>query len=183
MKITILNGNPAPENQAFDGYLERLSEAWQSAGHAVNNLELRSMTIAYCTGCFGCWVKTPGECIARDEAREVWRAAINSDFVLFASPLLMGFPSALLKKVNDKLLPTLHPYFVIDHGEVHHRGRYDRYPELGLLLEKSQDTDDEDLAIVSEIYSRIAINWKSRLGFTHLTTDPVEEVAHEIDRL
>jgi hypothetical protein len=141
------------------------------------------MTIAYCTGCFGCWVKTPGECVAKDDSRLVRQAVIHSDLVVMAAPVVMGFPSALLKKMTDKLLPNLHPYFMIDQGEIHHRPRYERYPKMGLLLEKSPDTDEEDLVLIEELYRRLALNMKSPLCFTRLTIDPLLEVAHEIDHL
>ena len=62
MKVTILNGNPSSENRDFDGYLERLSDAWEVQGHQVSNLELRSMDIAYCTGCWGCCTPGPMPC-------------------------------------------------------------------------------------------------------------------------
>jgi len=183
MKITILNGNPDPANRPFDGYLDKLAGLWTDKGHAVEALELRSLTIAYCTGCFGCWVKTPGECVAKDDSRQVRRSVIHSDLVVMASPVMMGFSSALLKKMTDKLLPNLHPYFMIDQGEIHHRPRYERYPKMGLLLEVSPDTDTEDLALIEELYRRLTLNMKCPLAFTRLTIDPLPEVAHEIDRL
>ena len=70
---------------------------------------------------------------------------INSDFTLWAAPLKMGFPSALLKMAMDKHLPLIHPYMVVDQGEAHHLRRYARYPRLGLLVEKESGTDRRDL--------------------------------------
>ena len=60
---------------------------------------LRELNLHHCTGCFGCWIKTPGRCVARDDGPRVLAAEITSDFVLLASPLVLGFPSALLKKM------------------------------------------------------------------------------------
>ena len=178
MQITILNGNPNPGNQAFDAYLARLQTAWQAAGHAVTTLELRSMHLTYCTGCFGCWVKSPGECRSADDGQQMRRAVIHADLALLASPVSMGFPSALLKKTVEKFLPLLHPYVTIVQNEFHHQARYPHYPEFGLLLEKTPSTDDEDLEIINEIFSRTALNFKTRLRFTRLTSDPIEEVCH-----
>jgi len=183
MRITILNGNPSPEDAAFDGYLRGLVEALEAGHHAVTALQLRDMDIKYCTGCWGCWVKTPGECVARDDSAEICRAAIHADLVLHASPVIMGFYSALLKKTTDKLIPLIHPYAVVDQGEAHHLARYDKYPLFGLLLQPGDDTDDEDLKIIADIHRRTALNLKSRLAFVRLTDDPIEEVAREIDRL
>ena len=181
MRITVLNGNPNAESVEFDRYLRELSDALDSAGHDVTVLHLREMDVKYCTGCFDCWVKTPGECKVADRSHDVCREYINSDFVLFASPVIMGFTSALLKKANDKLLPLILPYLVIVQDECHHPARYDRYPATGLLLDKGKSADDEDVKIISDIYARNALNLKTALRFTKLTTDPVGEVANAID--
>ena len=181
MKITILNGNPHASNTTFDGYLISLSEELTSNGHYVTDFELREMDISYCIGCLKCWVQTPGVCGTDDEGRDVCRAYINSDFVLWASPVIMGFYSALLKKVTDKFVCLVHPHGEFIDGEVHHLSRYEQYPTAGLLLEKGSDTEVEDIQIISDIHSRTTLNFKSSLAFTKLTIDPIEEVADAIN--
>lgn len=168
MKIAILNGSPQPG--ALDACLAELKPALEAGGHSVTQLDLRDLTLRYCIGCWGCWVKTPGECANRDDSREMGRAVINADFVLWAAPLKMGFPTELLKRANDKHLPLIHPYMEFDQGEAHHLKRYPRYPRLGLLLEPETDTDARDLQIVTDIHCRTALNFKTRLEFS-LTTD------------
>jgi len=69
LKITVLNGNPHADNTAFDDYLARLSDELVSDGHAVTGFDLREMDIKYCIGCFGCWVKSPGECRSKDDSQ------------------------------------------------------------------------------------------------------------------
>jgi len=183
MKITILNGNPNADNVKFDNYLKALSDLLETSKHTVTIFKLREIGIRYCTGCWDCWVRTPGECIVKDGSRDICREYINSDFVLFASPVIMGFTTALLKKAHEKLLPLIHPYFEIVQDEVHHLSRYDKYPVMGLLLEKGKDTDKEDVKIISDIYRRDAINFKTSFCFTKLTSEPVEEAANEISRI
>ncbi len=178
MKITILNGNPEPS--PFDAYLTHLAAALESEGHSTTRLDLCDLSLRYCIGCWGCWVKTPGECVSRDASLEIDRAVINSDFVLWAAPLKMGFPAALLKMAMDKHLPLIHPYMVVDHGEAHHRKRYAHYPRLGLLVEKESSTDERDLQIVSDIYRRTALNFKTRLEFSLTTDAPAVDLARRI---
>jgi hypothetical protein len=180
MKITMLNGNPNAENTAFDAYLARLLDLLTSKQHKVSLFELKEMDIKHCIGCWGCWVKTPGECVVMDDSRAVRHAVINSDFVLWASPVIMGFYSASLKKLTDKFIPLVHPYMVMDQDEMHHLARYDSYPLLGLLLEKGDSVDDKDIELISEIHQRTALNLKSKLSFTKLTCDPIEEVVRAI---
>ncbi len=183
MKITILNGNPDTKNQDFDNYLKDLSKLLEKNNHNSNTLILREMNIKYCTGCFDCWIKKPGDCSFSDDSNTVRQEYIKSDLVLFASPIIMGFTSALLKKANDKLVPLLlyHIEFVQD--ELHHIGRYKSYPRISLLLEREKDTDDEDINIISDIYSRDAINMKTSLGFVKFTKDAIQEIVDEINSL
>jgi multimeric flavodoxin WrbA len=178
MKITILNGSPQPG--ALDQYIAQLKPVLETGGHTVTQLDLRELTLRYCVGCWGCWVKTPGECSNRDDSPEMGRAVINADFVLWAAPLKMGFPSELLKRANDKHLPLIHPYMEVDQGEAHHLKRYPRYPRLGLLLEPEADTDPCDLQIITDIHCRTALNFKTRLEFSLTTDTPAVDLARRI---
>jgi len=183
MRIVVLNGNPNKNARAFDDYLEQLQDTLLLAGHSSNLFTLRDMNIRQCVGCWGCWVQTPGECLTPDDTVQVRRAVVGADWLLLASPVIMGFASALLKRTMDRMIPLIHPYAVIDRGELHHRRRYERYPHIGLILQKQKDTDDEDIAIIADIFGRMSINLKSELKFARLTTDAVEEVMHEIGRV
>lgn len=184
MRITLLNGIPDENHPEFDQYLAELQKFLGGKGHPAQLLSLRDLQARYCTGCWACWVKTPGKCIFEDDSHQVCRAVIQSDFVLFASPVLMGYLSALLKKFIDKLIPLVHPYITVDHGEAHHWARYapGQYPPGGLLLEKPAGADEEDLEIITAIHERTMLNLKTRNAFTLLTDRPVKEVAHAILR-
>lgn len=181
MKVLILNGNPKAENQAFDECLHSLSLSLQDLGDDVNISVLRDMNIKYCRGCWDCWLKNPGECCIADDSRGISRDVINSDFVLFASPVIMGFTSALLKKAIDRMIPLILPHMVFVQDEVHHRSRYDRYPLLGLLLAKGDDTDDKDIEIITDIFHRVALDLKTSLTYISTTVNPTQEAASEIN--
>ena len=184
MKITILNGNPNASNIAFDDYLNRLSDALSWDRNEITIFTLRDMDLRYCRGCWGCWLKTPGECVVKDDTHEIRRQYINSDLALFASPVVMGFTSALLKRAHEKLFPPLLlPHFALVQNEVYHAARYDKYPLMALLLEKGENTDEEDIGIISDIYRRDAINLWTSFSFTRFTSDPIEEIANEINGL
>ena len=179
MKITILNGNPEPAS--FDTYLADVRSGLEDEGNNVIQLDLRNLPLRYCIGCWGCWVKTPGQCSNGDTTSvEMDRAVINADFVLWAAPLKMGFPASLLKMALDKHLPLIHPYMVVDHGEGHHRKRYRHYPRVGLVVEKEPDSVERDLQIVSDIHCRTALNFKTRLEFALTTETRAAELARRI---
>ena len=165
---------------AFQTYVHDLARHLEAAGHAVTTLELRELHLAGCSGCFGCWVKTPGACVKRDDSALICRTALGGDLLLLASPVLMGFTSALLKRSVDQMIPLLHPYFVVERGEIHHRPRYAAYPKLALLLASGPDSDPEDLEICNAIWARTARNLKCPMTFTAVSDRPAEEVAHAL---
>ena len=164
MKICLLNGNPDSSNIGFE---EKLNEIFYSYNNSSNlkSFELKNLKIKPCTGCFCCWVKTPGECVVPDDTIKIREAAINSDLLVFASPLIMGFTSSILKHVQDKLIPILMPYIELVDNECHHEKRYDHYPKVGVLYYPMEDTDDDDINITHRIYKRFVINFKTELLF------------------
>ncbi len=180
MRIVVLNGNSERDCAPFDGLLNRLATMLESGGHRVSLLNLRELDIRPCMGCFGCWFKTPGECCLKDDSHKVNRAVINSDFTMWASPLIMDFPSALLKNAVDRSVPLIHPHIVVDHNEAHHAARYPRYPRLGMLLGKEPEMGEQALQIVDDVFCRTALNFKSCLEFCLTTEASVEDIAARI---
>ena len=180
MKITILNGNP--KAGILDDYLHKLKTELERSKYFIDILDLRKMEIKYCSGCWGCWVKTPGLCVTKDDSYEVCKKSVNSDLLIFASPVIMGFTSALLKKSIDRIIPILHPYIMLVDNECHHKARYEKYPLTGLILDR-KDADDEDIKIISDIYHRNAINLKTKLTFIALTSNSPKEVLSEINSI
>jgi hypothetical protein len=85
-----------------------------------------------------------------------------------------------LKRAADQMVPLIHPYILIEGGEMHHRSRYAKYPKFGLLLGAGNDSDAEDYEITTAMWSRTARNLKSQMAFTAVSNRSVEEVADEI---
>ena len=147
------------------------SRRWET-----ETLTLRDMQVADCVGCFGCWVKTPGECLIRDDAQAVTRRWINSDLVVLLSPVTFGGYSSELKKVMDRSICLVSPFFTRIDGEVHHRPRYARYPRLAMV--GTQPAPDPDaVAIFETLAARNAINlWAPAHAVTVL--DPTVDERH-----
>ncbi len=183
MTILILDGSPGAADSSFERYLTELAAHLQSHGHILQVVKLSEKRIKQCVGCWSCWVKTPGRCFVNDDSDAIRSDIMHADLVVFASPLLMGFTSALLKTLQDKLIPLVHPYIELVQNEAHHIRRYPSYPRLGLLVQKERDTDEEDLQIVKSIYERLALNFKTELAVFQTTDVKETEVADAIGRL
>ena len=180
MIITILNGDIGGEETAFSKSLATLGQKLQD-NHKVHMFQLAEMNLKYCTGCWSCWWKTPGKCAIKDDAELIFKQVIHSYFVIFASPLQVGFTSSLLKKITDRMIVLLHPYIELRQNESHHKKRYEKYPDIGLIVEKEPDTDNEDLAIIREVYERLALNFHCELKYVRFIDHLSEKASkHEI---
>jgi hypothetical protein len=179
MRITILNGDMSGSASDFTQTIANLSAKLEGT-NTVDLYHLNQMNLHYCTGCWSCWWKTPGECALKDEAESIFRSVINSDFLIFASPLMAGFTSSALKNISDRLIVLLHPYIQIKDEECHHCKRYETYPDFGLLLQKEMDTDEEDIEIVNSIYKRLSLNFHNNLKYIEFIDKlTIEKIIHE----
>jgi hypothetical protein len=156
MKALILDGSVDHDplvTQARNALVDHLGRRdWQ-----VAVLPLRELEIRHCLGCFGCWIKTPGECIIDDAGRDVARAMIQSDLVVYLAPVTFGGYSSELKKALDRSICLVSPFFTKIQGEVHHRPRYERYPRL-LGLGVLAEPDAESQRLFSQLVARNALN-------------------------
>lgn len=181
MNILILNGNPSPEDINFEKSITALADQLSDSGHQVELVDLRQLNIHPCTGCFKCWIKTPGTCVLNDDGIELSRKFIQSDHVILGSPLKLGYFSALLKNAIDRSIPNMHPHLEEVDGEIHHRKRYDSYPSIGVLLGREEDTDDEDIETATDLFKRMCINIRTSLSFVCFTEDSLEEAVNAVN--
>ena len=141
---------------------------------AVEHLRLRELDIAPCSGCFGCWTRTPGECVFDDGSRNIVRSYMASDVVVYATPVTFGGYSSLLKAALDRIiLPVLDPRFTVVGGEVHHRLRYRRYPNtVGLGTLPSPDPEAERLFVALLARNGINVQQAAEAGVLTGVMDP-----------
>jgi len=183
MNISLLYGNSGIHDPELDNYVESLEKGLEQS-HAVSSFMLHDMNIKSCMGCWDCWIKTPGQCIIKDDAQQVLKSVVRSDFTLFVSPLIAGFVSYHIKMITDRFVGMVLPYITFIQGECHHLKRYDSYPGLGVLLKEEPDTDNEDITIVQNIYKRLVINFHSELLlFNTIDNTTIEKVVHEISNI
>ena len=85
MRIAILNGSPRKENTA--AMIEAFREGAEEAGHEVEVLHVGKMKINGCLACEYCHTKGEGKCIQKDDLEKIMPAYLESDMVVFASPI------------------------------------------------------------------------------------------------
>ncbi|MHA1814880.1 MAG: flavodoxin family protein [Candidatus Heimdallarchaeaceae archaeon] len=144
MSFVILNGM-----YKDDSFIPRInqmvSDEFQRNNYVGDSVILHDEEIKPCLGCFKCWVQTPGICIIDDYGREVAKKMIQSDVLVYITPITYGGYSAELKKAVDRSLGLIAPFFRVHENEIHHEMRYDKYPNLlviGTLDKPSPDQEE-----------------------------------------
>ena len=182
-KIVIVNGNPESGESNLNSFLIETVNQLKESGISTACYSLSEKNIKSCVGCWDCWWKTPGICRHKDDAPQLLKDIINSDLVIFSSPMIMGMYSALLKIFHDRLIPLVHPYIEIRNGENHHIKRYPKYPKIGVILENG-DSSIEEIENVKFIFKRMALNFHSEIKiFKSVNQTNPKQISHEISHI
>ena len=180
-KITIIDGNPENGSADLRFFLENFVTEYQNG--RVNHIRLSEEELRYCTGCWDCWWKTPGVCKHRDSMDRILPIIMNSDLVVFCSPVIMGFYSALLKQIHDRMIPLVHPYIEMVNKEMHHKKRYPVYPLFGVIIDPA-DATEKELDVIRLIFNRLALNLKTEIRFFYpIDRITVTELKNELSHL
>ena len=134
MKVTALNSSPRGGNQSKTAImLKALVGGMLEAGAEVEMVSLKEKTIKPCAGCFSCWTKSPGTCILKDDmTKELFPQWLESDLVVYASPLYHYTVNSEMKCFIERTLPVLEPFFIHKNGRTFHPLRH-QAPKVVLL--------------------------------------------------
>ncbi len=168
MRAVILNGSSDDESPLNIGG-NMIAEELKNSDYEVEMIELRNKNIATCTGCFGCWIKTPGQCILNDDGNEITKAVARSDLLVLLSPVTFGGYSFQLKKMLDRFIPNLLPLFTKIDGEIHHKYRYEKKPKL-LVVGHLPEHDEESERIFKALVGRNALNGHNPANYAEVIT-------------
>jgi multimeric flavodoxin WrbA len=167
MKILAINSSPRSGGQSkTELMLNHLVEGMQEAGADVEVVNLREKNIKNCIGCYTCWTKTPGKCLHKDDmTKELFPKWLESDIVVYATPLYYHFINSAMSAFLERTLPAIQPFFEGSEGKTYHPLRQ-KVPSIVLLSvcgfpEESEfdalskfvnSTRHKDITIVAEIY-------------------------------
>lgn len=130
-KICLFLDGLGQDGAAKDVFRGLVRETAREAGYALDVVDVESLCVTPCKGCFGCWVKTPGRCLIDDPCRELTGRLVASDAVITASPVVFGGLSGQMKMLLERcVLSTLLPFFHTVAGRTRHPLRYGRNPDL-----------------------------------------------------
>jgi len=120
MKIMAINGSPKKAAGNTERILAPFMQGAAAAGADCTTVYLYDHEIKPCLGCYSCWMKTPGECVIRDDMDTLIEAFRATDILVIASPLYVCGVSAVTKLFLDRIIPVADPHIeVLPQGCVH----------------------------------------------------------------
>lgn len=99
--------------------------------------------IKHCIGCFGCWAKTPGECVIHDGYERTSLDMGLCDEMIIVSECYYGTVSPFVKAAQDRAISYVQGDFIIKNGEMHHKHRYTNHFKLSAHFYGDDITEDE----------------------------------------
>ncbi|MBQ7187030.1 MAG: flavodoxin family protein [Ruminococcus sp.] len=99
MKIVILMGSPNPKGSTSI-LADSFRKGAEEAGHSVETINVCRVKVNPCIGCVACGYE--GECVQRDDNRQIREALLSCGMVVFATPLYYYGMSAQLKAAVDR---------------------------------------------------------------------------------
>ena len=137
-------------------------------------IDLSNKNIANCVGCFGCWTKTPGKCVIRDDAVNIYPVIAASDKLLYISKIKYGSYDTIMKTMLERAIPIQQAFIRLLHGETHHVQR-DVVSKQAVIIGYG-DISEEEKDVFRQMVGRNAnnMNFESyRIIFT--TEEELEE--------
>ena len=156
MKALVLDGSLTKDSDIERIYSSMIEEL-ESQGFDIETILLQDTNVAPCQGCFDCWVKTPGECRTDDYGREVAKKMVQSQLIIHFTPITFGGYSSELKKVIDRFIPTILPFFTKREGETHHKHRYENRASI-IAIGFLNEPDEEQELTFKELVYRNSLN-------------------------
>lgn len=114
-----------------------------------------------CTGCFGCWLKTPGKCVIKDGFDGLGGIWGKCDEAIIISRCVYGGFSPFVKNIFDRSISYVHPDFRCRNGEMHHRRRYENVIECSVHF--YGDTTERERETARKVVSAVMDNFDGRV--------------------
>lgn len=98
----ILNGSPR-KNGNTAALVRAFTEGAKEAGNEVQEFYLQDRNIHGCLSCNACRKGLADPCVQKDDMLPIYKAFLDADVVVFATPLYFSAISGTLKTANDRL--------------------------------------------------------------------------------
>lgn len=131
MKILVINGSPQGEQSVT----MRITRAFvEGMGETYDYIDTMRVNVKPCLGCYACWRVTPGKCVQQDDMAGILDRILESELVIWSTPLYCYSVPSNVKALYDRLIPlgTMEQR-VDEQGGTYHPGRQEIRTQIMLI--------------------------------------------------
>lgn len=167
MKALIINGSPRGKKSNTTKFLAPFLEGVSEIGVEIELIYLKDKKIGHCRGCFGCWTKTLGKCVLKDDMAELLDKIKEVDMMVYGTPLYKYDVSGLMKDFIDRKQPLLSPMIARIEGRIRHPEISGKtYTKKEVLLVNCGFPERQNFRGLMEMFSEITLGKGHFIGIT-----------------
>lgn len=151
-------------------------EQYRSSCFSVINA---AQPVAKCSGCFKCWLKNPGKCTFADAMEHIGSRILTSDEIIIVCKSLYGGFSVNVKRIIDRAIPGVLPFFEKKNQELHHCKRYAATPAIKAIFYDAEEMTEPEKAQAQNMIAAMALNFHASdfsVVFTNHLPQSLQEV-------
>jgi len=120
MRALAFNCSPRMDKGNTALILGPFLDGMKEAGAEVELFYTKKLKISPCQGELNCWLKTPGKCFQEDDMAMLLPKMGEADIWVFATPVYVDGVTGQMKKVMDRGVPMVQPFFELRDGHCRH---------------------------------------------------------------
>lgn len=136
--------------------------------------------IAKCVGCFKCWLKHPGECVFDDDMKYIGSKLMRSDEIIIVCDMLYGGFSVNTKRIIDRVIPGVLPFFQKINNELHHYQRFNNNPKLKVIFTNKDNLSRREIDHSRRLVGAVSVNFHCCENEIAYTNGSIKELMEEI---
>lgn len=157
-KVIAINGSPRTVKGNTAMVLSAFMEGIKDAGIDTELFYTSLLKIRPCAcGNMYCWYKKPGECVIKDDMRQIYPRLRESEIVILAAPVYIPLPGDMQNFVN-RFCPLINPHLEFKNGRTRARLRDDVKIRKFVLVSTGGWWEKENMNIVLNIAEELAEN-------------------------
>lgn len=119
-KVLLIDSSPCGTKGYTKLYCDHIERFIKEMNIEIKHLVLSKYKIQPCLRCLQCWLKNEGECILKDDVKELYDFYEESDLIIYAFPVYAYTVPGILKNFIDRGVMRQYPYFEKGIREIRH---------------------------------------------------------------
>jgi len=161
MKIIAFNGSPRGSEGNTYIMVESFLKGAKAAGAEVEQVLLSEKNIKHCQGCFSCWLKTPGQCVIKDDMSELLEKYVAADIIVIATPLYVFNVTGIMKDFMDRTIPLGDPHFEASKGGICRHVFENNITKKYVIISNCGFPEQEHFEVLHNLFNK---TWKYQVG-------------------